>query len=148
MDSVRITCLLSVLQLVGSQKKTSLSLSTKGGASNAFSSLLCSSDLILMTPPAYRKRALRLLAGKVALAARVDVYGPKAAATTVLEGTDDDEGDNEHTLDTNQILPEREGNKQQQPGDVGRALRDAIVQALMKARITTNPKPQTLNHKP
>ncbi|PFH32859.1 snoRNA binding domain-containing protein [Besnoitia besnoiti] len=64
------------IMLVGSQKKTSFALSGgKGSATGPFSALLCSSEILLLTPPAFRTRALRLLAGKVSLAARVDFFG-------------------------------------------------------------------------
>ncbi|XP_026193256.1 U4/U6 small nuclear ribonucleoprotein Prp31 homolog [Cyclospora cayetanensis] len=125
------------IMLVGSQKKGSLSLSTKGGASNAFSSLLCSSDLLIMTPPAYRKKALRLLAGKVALAARVDVYGSKPAAAAAAAAAEGREGD-EETSDTQEESAAEAllnaADSSENPGAVGRALREGIVQALMKAQ--------------
>ncbi|KAL8452359.1 hypothetical protein Emag_002478 [Eimeria magna] len=133
----------NILKLVGSQKKSSLSLSTRGGASNAFSSLLCSSDLLLATPLAYRKRALRLLAGKVALAARFDVYGEKPPFGLDAEGDDDAAalGDSSSSSSSSSSsaaqqqtdTAENEG-KSYANGELGKALRDGIVQALMKAQ--------------
>ncbi|KAL8272331.1 hypothetical protein Esti_003742 [Eimeria stiedai] len=125
------------IMLVGSQKKSSLSLSTRGGASNAFSSLLCSSDLLLMTPPAYRKRALRLLAGKVALAARFDVYGERP---NLALGAEDDEagalgdGSSSAAAAQQQSDAAEADAKHYANGELGKALRDGIVQALMKAQ--------------
>ncbi|CDJ43725.1 hypothetical protein ETH_00027530 [Eimeria tenella] len=86
----------------------------------------------MLTPLPFRKRALRLLAGKVALAARVDVYGSKpaaAAAAAAAAGAGGD-GEEEDAAANNISLVDNP----QAPGEVGRALRDFIVQALMKAQ--------------
>ncbi|KFH14119.1 snoRNA binding domain-containing protein, partial [Toxoplasma gondii ARI] len=90
------------IMLVGSQKKTSFSLSSKAGATGSAAgpsaSLLCSCEILLLTPVAFRTRALRLLAGKVSLAARVDFFG------------------------------------QSKEGEKGKAMREEIVRALIKAQ--------------
>eukprot|EP00929_Paragymnodinium_shiwhaense_P015327 TRINITY_DN1233_c0_g2_i1.p1 TRINITY_DN1233_c0_g2~~TRINITY_DN1233_c0_g2_i1.p1 ORF type:complete len:503 (-),score=172.20 TRINITY_DN1233_c0_g2_i1:197-1705(-) len=59
------------IMLVGSQKKANL-----GMASNAYSTqgVIMMSDLILSTPMEFRNRAVKLVAGKCGLAARVDSF--------------------------------------------------------------------------
>ncbi|CDJ57722.1 putative snoRNA binding domain-containing protein [Eimeria maxima] len=124
------------IMLVGSQKRSSLSLSTKGDASNAFSSLLCSCDLIMLTPPPYRKRAMRLLSGRVGLAARVDVYGnkPAAAAAAAEAAAAAAAADADATGEDAELEEGIQIKDNNNPGEVGKQLREGIVQALMKAQ--------------
>eukprot|EP00916_Digyalum_oweni_P005837 GHVL01010117.1.p2 GENE.GHVL01010117.1~~GHVL01010117.1.p2 ORF type:complete len:489 (-),score=86.33 GHVL01010117.1:1862-3328(-) len=56
------------IQLIGSSKKANLGMSAAGKAMG----ILYQSDIMLQTPPSFRRRALRLLSGKCSLAARVD----------------------------------------------------------------------------
>ncbi|CEL98412.1 unnamed protein product [Vitrella brassicaformis CCMP3155] len=60
------------IMLIGSQKKASVGFSTATAGNTV--GLIFQSDLVLGTPPAFRNRAVKLVAGKCSLAARVDSF--------------------------------------------------------------------------
>jgi len=60
------------IMLVGSTKKTAVGLGTASTGSSI--GLVYFSDLVMMTPRPYQNRAIKLVAGKCALAARVDAF--------------------------------------------------------------------------
>eukprot|EP00920_Eleutheroschizon_duboscqi_P026133 GHVT01064635.1.p1 GENE.GHVT01064635.1~~GHVT01064635.1.p1 ORF type:complete len:543 (-),score=157.76 GHVT01064635.1:867-2495(-) len=65
------------IMLIGGQRRPGgfgASRSSSSSASIAVPSLLCNSEILQSVPPAIRGRALKLLAGKTAIAARVDSF--------------------------------------------------------------------------
>eukprot|EP00923_Selenidium_pygospionis_P033870 GHVN01059310.1.p1 GENE.GHVN01059310.1~~GHVN01059310.1.p1 ORF type:complete len:476 (-),score=64.84 GHVN01059310.1:181-1608(-) len=60
------------IMMIGASKKSSMAMSTVGaGVSQG---VICGSDIVVATPANYRHRALKLVAGKCGLAARVDAF--------------------------------------------------------------------------
>lgn len=67
------------LHLLGAARKHSGGLSTIHGASTRFSGFLAQAELVAETPEEYRTQALRMVAGKATLAARMDASGGAGA---------------------------------------------------------------------
>jgi len=72
--------------LVGSSKKASMGMSAAGNA-NLGHGVIYGSEIVQMTHPAYRNRAIKLIAGKCGLASRVDSFheSPTAEIGRVLK---------------------------------------------------------------
>lgn len=63
------------VHLLGASKKQDLGLSSIHGNDTRYSGYLAQCDLVMQTPEDYRKQALRMVAAKASLAARMDVGG-------------------------------------------------------------------------
>ena len=66
------------LHLLGASRRQPSGLSSAHGASSRFSGFLAQCDLVSETPEEYRTQALRMVAAKVSLAARMDSSGGSA----------------------------------------------------------------------
>lgn len=64
----------SVVQVLGSNKKALAGFATNAVYANAHAGFIFNTDIIQKCPPGLRTKAIRLLAGKCALAARVDAF--------------------------------------------------------------------------
>lgn len=64
----------SVVQVLGSNKKALAGFATNAVYANAHAGFIFNCDIIQKCPPGLRTKAIRLLAGKCALAARVDAF--------------------------------------------------------------------------
>ena len=70
------------VQALGSNRKTLQGLANKAGSSSVNNGLISQCEIVQMSPSDLKHRALRLVAGKVTLAARVDSFHQDLAGST------------------------------------------------------------------
>ena len=70
------------VQALGTNRKTLQGLANKAGSSSVNNGLISQCEIVQMTPSDLKHRALRLVAGKVTLAARVDSFHQDLAGST------------------------------------------------------------------